>query len=257
MIIPRAKQPYSKPGIYGATTDEDSIRELWSRFPNAAIGINCGMSSLFAIDIDTHRGKGGLDNFMKMGISYNGAWQGLTPFGGLHIVFSGNGRTSTNEKLQIDTRGKNGYIIAPPSWIIDKNGEKRYYTSVEESDERQAPLPPDIFKRLGLEKSKRGVSKQYNDADETDDELYLRVKKWSKYLTGDLAFDYNTWIRIGMSLYVLGERGFDIWEEWTERYFDMKPSSKRVGTLEKKWETFRDTEITIGTFFWYVKENNR
>lgn len=256
-IIPRAKQPYSKPGLHGATTDKRKIKQLWATHPNAGIGLNCGMSNLFAIDIDTHKGSGGLSNFMKMGISYDGAWQGLTPYGGLHIIYSGKGRTSTNENLQIDTRGKNGYIIVPPSWIIDKDGDKLHYTALGEWTGIPAPLPPDIFKRLGLEKSRNGVSSKYNDSDETSDELYKRVKKWSKYLTGEMAFDYETWVRVGMSLYGLGERGFEIWEGWTEKYFALKPSSKRVGTLERKWDSFHDTRVTIGTYFWYVKNNKK
>ena len=253
-ITPRAKSPYTPRGLLDATINKSDILSMWEDYPTAAVGINCGLSGLFAIDIDAYKG-GALDNFMKMGISYQSAWQAITPGGGLHIIYSGNGRTTTNNKTNIDTRGDGGYIVAPPSWIINDNGMKVYYRGMGEWDGRPGTIPPDAFRLLGLEKdAENGVPEKYNNPNESEDELLKRVREWSKKLNPMLAYDYTAWVKVGMALYELGEPGFEIWSEWTERYFELKPESRRQGDLEKKWETFaRNENVKIGTFFYYCK----
>jgi len=116
-IIPPEKTPYTSNGFKDATTDCDQIKKWWEKWPNALIGVATGQSGLFVIDIDKKH-VNGFDTYSKWDINDSQALRAWTPSGGMHIVFSGTGRTSTNADTGIDTRGENGYFIAPPSKIL-------------------------------------------------------------------------------------------------------------------------------------------
>lgn len=253
MTTPRTKMPYVKPGIHGATNDPKVIRSMWNNFPTACIGVNCGMSNLFVIDVDTHKGGSGLSNFMQMGISYNDAFQSVTPGNGLHIIYKGVGRTTTNSAIQVDTRGTGGYIILPPSWIEGSDGSKKAYIEMGDWSGQPMEIPPDTFKRLGLEKSINRVPSDYNK-NETDKQTLSRATIAVRKLTTEQADDYSTWVSVGMSLFNLGDAGFPLWEEWTNKYFKTRPDSKRIGELEMKWAGFSGTNITLGTLFYHAKK---
>jgi hypothetical protein len=48
----KGKHPRTANGLNDATRDETVIREWWTKWPNASIGINCGLSGIFALDND-------------------------------------------------------------------------------------------------------------------------------------------------------------------------------------------------------------
>jgi replicative DNA helicase len=117
-IIPTEKSPYVAKGLDDATLDEDQINAWWKKWPDALIGINAGKSGLFVIDIDKKH-VNGLDTFMLWNINDSAGLHSFTPSGGTHIIFTGVGKSSTNAKTGIDTRGDGGYFIAPPSKILE------------------------------------------------------------------------------------------------------------------------------------------
>jgi len=117
-VTPSEKTPYISKGLNDATLDADQIQAWWKMWPNAMIGINAGKSGLFVVDIDK-KYVNGLDTFQTWNINDSAGLHSFTPSGGMHIVFSGSGRTTTNAKTGIDTRGDGGYFIAPPSKIIE------------------------------------------------------------------------------------------------------------------------------------------
>jgi replicative DNA helicase len=119
-ITPAEKTPYVGKGLNDATRDEDQIKAWWLKWPDAMIGVNAGKSGLFVIDIDKKH-IDGLDTFTKWNINDSAGLHSMTPSGGMHIVFTGTGKSNTNAKTGIDTRGEGGYFIAPPSRI--KTGE--------------------------------------------------------------------------------------------------------------------------------------
>lgn len=52
-IVPKEKRPLTKNGVKDATIDETTIRNWWSTWPDANIGIPLGNKSGFvAIDVD-------------------------------------------------------------------------------------------------------------------------------------------------------------------------------------------------------------
>jgi len=117
-VIPREKTPYVSNGLLDATRDEDQIRAWWGKWENAMIGVNAGMSGLFVVDID-RKNVNGLDTFSSWDINDVAGLHSTTPSGGMHIIFTGTGKTSTNAKTGIDTRGDGGYFIVPPSVILE------------------------------------------------------------------------------------------------------------------------------------------
>ena len=252
VVKPLAKQPYIKFGLNVASTDEETIRGWWKKYPNAGIGINCGTSGLFVVDIDMKHGNG-YDNFMKLGISTTGAFVSMTPSGGLHIIYMGIGRSTSNQKTQIDTRSRGGYIIAPPSYTLGENGEKNRYTAVGNWDGEPEKIPPDLFKALQLGKKTKPNPKYINvDIDEAE---IQKARESMLMLPVSLAHTHEIWFQIGASLKPLGKLGFIMWEWWTEKYFQERPDSTRRGTLEYKWERFHaEGAIGLGTLHYYAHQ---
>lgn len=128
VITPAEKTPYVSKGLNDASIDEDQIRAWWEMWPDAMIGINAGKSGLFVIDIDKKH-VNGLDTYSQWGINDSAGLRSVTPSGGMHIVFTGVGKSSVNAKTGIDTRGEGGYFIAPPSKILDGEytGEYKFF----------------------------------------------------------------------------------------------------------------------------------
>jgi len=146
MVTSPEKTPYVSKGLNDATRDEDQIRAWWNMWNNALIAVNAGMSGLFVIDIDKKH-VNGLDTYSKWDINDSAGLRSITPSGGTHIIFTGTGKSSTNGKTGIDTRGEGGYFIAPPSRIIEGEniGEYRRF-----NDWSKTPgvIPDGLMKHL-------------------------------------------------------------------------------------------------------------
>jgi|SRR3990172_1070934 len=81
------KTPLTPHGMKDATTYAGQIRYWFTRWPNALIGINCEMSSIFAVDIDD---RGAWDALLEECGITEGFLVGpaqRTRRGGLHLIF--------------------------------------------------------------------------------------------------------------------------------------------------------------------------
>ncbi len=109
-------------GLHDATCDPDLIRQWWQRFPDANIGVRTGPeSNLLVIDID--HDKSGFHSYARLE-AQNDAFpltrESATGGDGVHLLFSWPKDTVINNSAGklgagIDIRGRNGYIVAPPS----------------------------------------------------------------------------------------------------------------------------------------------
>ncbi|GIU69785.1 MAG: hypothetical protein KatS3mg002_1021 [Candidatus Woesearchaeota archaeon] len=245
----KVKSPYIEGGFKNSTINEREIINFWKRFPEACIGIACGKSNLFVIDIDIKNNRDGIRNFMKLGIDKEGALESRTPSGGWHIVFSStrSTRTTTNTRLGIDTRGTGGYIIAPPSYIYDGNS-KKYYLALTKWDK----IPREITEE---ELIKLNSLKNYQKKKEN--QRFLNIKENLPKIINSLdrikhlSDNYQDWITIGMALYSLGDKGLKLWDEWSKN--SIKYQS---GVCEEKWKTFNPEEISLGTIFFLANERS-
>ena len=110
-----AKHPIPINGVKAATTNETVIREWWHKQPNANIGIATG-HGLLVVDIDPRHG-GSLEQLARR-FSLPDTAMVQTGSAGWHLyfVYMGDLRNSAGKLGEgIDTRGMNGYVVAPPS----------------------------------------------------------------------------------------------------------------------------------------------
>lgn len=116
------KHPRTHHGLDDATTDPDRIREWWQRWPNANIGINCGLSGLLVIDLDQYK-----DIYQGHNLDLDEETvTAITGGGGCHLFYkleNGDPFGNRNKELPagIDIRGHGGYVIVAPSLHISGN----------------------------------------------------------------------------------------------------------------------------------------
>lgn len=123
-----------------ASTDPETIARWWSERPAANVGLACGTSGLYAVDIDCKPGVDGRASWTAL-IAEHGdvprTYRVRTWSGGEHLYFRmpSDPLTNTSGKMGpgIDTRG-NGYVVAPPSIV-----EGAPYVVLD--DVEPAPLP--------------------------------------------------------------------------------------------------------------------
>jgi hypothetical protein len=112
------KHPKIRHGVLAATTDSETIRNWWKRWPDANIGIHVGRSSLVVMDIDFHHG-GRVDD-LPLTDADRITPTALTGGGGIHLAYQappGQPISNSNKRLPegIDLRAGRAYIVAPPS----------------------------------------------------------------------------------------------------------------------------------------------
>lgn len=121
VVVYKAKTPLVSNGFRGATLSERIVRELWSRNPEAAIGIPTGSkTNVFVLDIDVKSGVNGFD-WLREQESLHGdlpeTAKASTPSGGVHYYFKYVENTRNRGALGagVDIRSEGGYVLAPGS----------------------------------------------------------------------------------------------------------------------------------------------
>jgi Bifunctional DNA primase/polymerase, N-terminal len=132
----KAKAPYNENGCSQATTDLDTVRGWWAKWPDAAVGINAGRSGLVVVDCDVPGGDKVLTKpYSSMAGVVDGedvlchllgddmAWTRSvrTPSGGTHYYYTapttGDPIPPRNGQVGplIDVKASNSYVIAAGS----------------------------------------------------------------------------------------------------------------------------------------------
>jgi|GEM_PF-6367639 len=157
------KLPIDKDFPKLATTDETSIYNTWTdalgKPENFNIGIATG-KGFIAVDYDAKKGKTGLqsrDNFDAKGMPES--VRTTTAGGGEHLILRIEDNLvigSSVEKIApgVDTRGRNSYIVAPGSVIIDENGNEKSYDWKVKKPLKDADESPDWFMAKLLQHSR-------------------------------------------------------------------------------------------------------
>jgi len=139
----QAKHPFAllaPNGFKSATTDPAQITQWWHSNPSLNIGLATG--KVIVLDVDPrHHGDRHLALLEEQRDIVPHTWAVRTGSGGLHIYLAppaGVALTNTIGRLGpgIDTRAKDGYVVAPPSLHISG----RRYAWIFDPDE--APLAP-------------------------------------------------------------------------------------------------------------------
>lgn len=147
-----------------ATTAHDTIREWWTKWPDAEVAIACGSDSgVVVVDVDAK--NGGLDSLAHLDVPETTRVR--TPSGGLHFYFAHPGervktlRHPHGPAPGIDVRGDGkdgsgvgGYVLAPPStgyaWEIeDEIAALPSWVTEPSADDPLAPERPKGSRRAG------------------------------------------------------------------------------------------------------------
>ncbi len=108
---PGQKTPMTTRGWQDATSDAEQIAAWWDSTPDANIGLALHDSGVAVVDLDPPAMEAGtVDRFSDP------TWTVRTPRGGLHLYYEGDLASSAGRLGHgIDTRGRGGYVLAPPS----------------------------------------------------------------------------------------------------------------------------------------------
>ena len=136
---PRGKTPRTKHGHNDATTDEAQIRQWWTDWPDANIGLATG-SGLAVIDVDDEQG---FDELEAAHEDLPKTLEAVTGSGGRHMFYRYAGeqlRSKNGFGRGVDLKADGGYVIAPPS-VHPSGGLYAWDTRTEKPTDDIAPLP--------------------------------------------------------------------------------------------------------------------
>lgn len=113
------KHPRTGRGFKDATTDEATIRDWWTKWPRANIGMPTGaVTGCVVVDVDPRNGG---DQTLERLVAEHGALPAtalaLTGGGGQHILFKHPGGNIKSRKFAdgLDCKADGGYIVVEPS----------------------------------------------------------------------------------------------------------------------------------------------
>jgi len=200
-------------GHKDATIDKDIIRNWWRSFPTANIGIHCRRSGLAVVDIDPR--NGGLETLEALEAEHGDIYSDVLAFtggGGEHRIFElpeGNGlpgKLGTGIDLKV-----NGYIVAEPSNHIS-GGEYMWEGSSDPTDGAIPSPLPDWIRQLAHQQT---VNQDIEWGDrEIDEETFGHLQSALAELSAE---DREQWVNFGNALKPLGQIGFDLWDEWSQK----------------------------------------
>jgi hypothetical protein len=134
----KGKHPRTPNGCSDATTDVARIKEWWTKWPNASVGIATGKKSGLAIvDLD---GPEGLASARRLGLQSTVSV--LTGNGEQLYYADPSGLLKNSVKslaAGVDTRGAGGYVLAPPS--LHPNGKRYAWKTHSLSRIALTPIP--------------------------------------------------------------------------------------------------------------------
>lgn len=129
---PTDKSPYIRGGLKAATTDQETIRRWWQRWPHAMIGVPMGSrSGVWAIDPDPPKkpeepdGRAVWASLLQEHDKLPATHTESTPRGGQHVLFKWDPERPVSNSpsalggQNIDVRGEGGYVIMAPSVCAD------------------------------------------------------------------------------------------------------------------------------------------
>lgn len=132
--VPGGKRPLVEHGFHEATTDARQVTSWWQRWPRANIGVPTGHESeLEVVDVDEKPAGSGFDAFERARrTGLLPGWLALvrTPSGGAHFYFPADPyRVQPSwqvARAHVDFRGAGGYVIVPPSTVVNAGRRTGY-----------------------------------------------------------------------------------------------------------------------------------
>lgn len=237
------KHPLTRGGFRDASSDAEQVRQWWSQWPMANIGVTTG-PTCWVLDIDFRHGKDGHLTVEALERKHGLLPQTLSARsqgGGRHLFFRpapGVGCSTERVGRGVDVRGRGGYIIVEPSRITGTyafedwdvlSGEPPELCDApawllelvaNKPDNAAAPAVP--FRRV--------------EPDTLDD-----LRSALSWLD---CSNYQAWIDVGLALKPLGDNGFWLWDEWSRTY-----PGYNFQQIRQKWHSFKTNRIGHESIF--------
>lgn len=139
-----AKHPRLAHGLKEASTDLELVNEWWGRWPNANVGLRTGVA-FDVLDLDGDEGRASIKAALEeQSIELPTGPSTKTGGGGSHLLFLPTGAGNRAGILpKVDWRGRNGYIVAPPS--VHASGQAYLWRT---SMELELPPAPEWLSRI-------------------------------------------------------------------------------------------------------------
>jgi hypothetical protein len=139
---PDRKLPFIRNWTNEASTDEVRIREWWTTYPDANIGVATGPKSGFwVVDVDMKNGVSGMESLLRrfgsrLELEIDKFLIARTATGGIHFLFQWDPTLPVRNGQAVipgvDIRGDGGQVVVPPSYrVVD--GQRAVYVWNEES----------------------------------------------------------------------------------------------------------------------------
>lgn len=146
--VPLQKNPLTEHGFHDASTNASVVAEWWRRWPHANVAMPTGFDSgVDVVDIDVHASGSGFDALQQArsaGLLGTPAWVVSTPSGGMHACFLRTGSVEQRSwqvpGRHVDFRGDGGYVVLPPSTVVQPDGEARPYRVVNVATRQPDPV---------------------------------------------------------------------------------------------------------------------
>lgn len=161
--VSKEKHPLTENGFKDATTDTKTIKEWFTHFSGANIGIATGQVSgglvIIDVDIDESAGKYGNESLEywceQNGCCFSDTLTATTGRGGKHYYFTSTEPfgCKVGALENVDIRGDGGYVVAPPS--KHKNG---MYYKWDDEDEAIVSVQSDSDVEYFLHEAFKNVS---------------------------------------------------------------------------------------------------
>lgn len=149
----RGKRPLTRHGVNDATKDPGTIRQWWSRWPCANVGLAVP-AGLIVLDLDSDEALQRIraeDLTLPTTVS-------ATTGRGRHLWYS-TGRATVSNRVElfqgVDVRAKGGYVVAPPS-IHPSGTEYRWVVPLKPSAISEGPEW--LLQRISERTAKAGSS---------------------------------------------------------------------------------------------------
>jgi hypothetical protein len=222
------KAPLTAHGFKDATIDPELIRQWWTRWPDALIGVPAGVNFV-VLDIDCGKHPEAAQWYGRANLPLTRTH--ITRSDGRHLLLQPDDRVrNTAGKIcrGVDTRGHGGYIIWWPACGLEVL-----------HDAELAPVPEFIIRTFAREPHKEPTRTVWQPQPGDD----VRIAEALRFVSAD---DRDTWLRVGMALHHhLGDAGHALWDRWSQGSdkFDHADQGRTWRAFGKKSET------TIATVF--------
>jgi hypothetical protein len=132
--VPGGKRPLVEHGFHEATTEARQVASWWRRWPAANVGVPTGQESgLEVVDVDQKPAGSGFDAFeraRRTGLIPGWLAVVRTPSGGAHFYFPADPYRAQPSwqaaRAHVDFRGDGGYVIVPPSIVVNAGRRTGY-----------------------------------------------------------------------------------------------------------------------------------